>query len=97
MKPSFSIIIVVDAWIEDLNSRNGTFTGPSPLDLQRITNGSKVRLIFGDYLRFGHSQKYFRYLENIPNFPDENNDDDELQVLRPIKSIQNISPILSNI
>src|SRR4051812_36047314 len=48
----------IDAWLEDLNSRNGTYAGSSPLELERV-NGRR-KLYDGDYIRFGHSQKYFR-------------------------------------
>lgn len=54
----------IEIWLEDLNSRNGTFVGESPLDFERV-NGRR-RLQFGDYIRFGHSQKFFRILDHIP-------------------------------
>ena len=54
----------VEAWLEDLDSRNGTFAGSSLLDIEKI-NG-KVRVHLGDYIRFGHAQKFFRFLESIP-------------------------------
>ena len=68
-----------------MNSRNGTFIGPAPLDLSRVPKGSKAKLSFGDYIRFGHSQKFFRILDklsptNAPIQIDEE-EEDELKVL----------------
>ncbi len=54
----------IDAWLEDLDSRNGTYCGSSPLDMEKVIR--KVKLYDGDYIRFGHSQRYFRYLLEIP-------------------------------
>jgi hypothetical protein len=69
-----------------LNSRNGSFIGSSPLELSRVPKGTKAPLSFGDYIRFGHSQKLFRYLEKIPPSPlpiieQPLDEEDELQVL----------------
>lgn len=61
-----------EAYIEDLNSRNGTFVGNSPLDFEKVTG--KTKILFGDYIRFGNSSKFFKYLESIPaheNIPPE--------------------------
>lgn len=56
----------MEMWIEDLNSTNGTYLGPSPLEIHKIS--VKEEVIFGDYLRFGHSSQYFRVLETVlPN------------------------------
>lgn len=54
----------IDMWIEDLNSRNGTYVGESPLDLEKVQGQRKLQ--FGDYIRFGHSQKFFRVLDKLP-------------------------------
>ena len=53
----------IEMWIEDLNSTNGTYLGPSPLEIHKIS--VKEEVIFGDYLRFGHSSQYFRVLESV--------------------------------
>jgi pSer/pThr/pTyr-binding forkhead associated (FHA) protein len=77
----------IDAFLEDLNSRNGSFIGSSPLELSRVAKGTKASISFGDYIRFGHSQKLFRYLEKIPPSPlpiveqPSLEEEDELQVL----------------
>lgn len=55
----------LDLWIEDLNSKNGTFVGESPLDMERVHDRRK--LLFGDYIRFGHSTKLFRLIDRIPD------------------------------
>lgn len=72
-------------WIEDHNSRNGTFAGitPSLEDFEKV-NG-KRKLIFGDYLRFG-SSSFYRFLEFppplAPNAPE------------PVKEIIKSKPIV---
>ena len=53
----------LEMWIEDLNSTNGTFLGISPMEVHKILDKEKV--VFGDYLRFGHSSQYFRILESM--------------------------------
>ena len=53
----------LEMWIEDLNSTNGTYLGSSPMEVHKILDKEKV--IFGDYLRFGHSSQYFRVLESM--------------------------------
>ena len=53
----------LEMWIEDLNSTNGTFLGISPMEVHKILDKEKV--VFGDYLRFGHSSQFFRILESI--------------------------------
>lgn len=53
----------LEMWIEDLNSTNGTYLGPSPLDIHKISGKEKVA--FGDYLRFGHSSQFFRVMESM--------------------------------
>lgn len=58
----------VEVYLEDLNSRNGTFVGETPLDCEKMTG--RRRLQYGDYIRFGHSQKYFRLLDQLPHDED---------------------------
>ena len=52
--------------IEDHNSRNGTFHGPSPYDREMVRVTGKASISFGSYLKFGNSNTYFRYLEHKP-------------------------------
>jgi pSer/pThr/pTyr-binding forkhead associated (FHA) protein len=59
----------VEVKIEDLQSRNGTFMGPSPLEMEKV-NGTKL-VLPGSYIRFGHSQKYFRIVDTIDGNEDE--------------------------
>jgi hypothetical protein len=51
-----------DVWIEDLGSRNGTFTGTP--DNWNIINEKKRRIKIGDYIKFGLSVTYYR-LERV--------------------------------
>jgi len=54
----------LEAYVEDFDSRNGTYCGISPLELERVVGKRKIN--FGDYIKFGNSQTYFRYLEAPP-------------------------------
>jgi hypothetical protein len=56
----------VEAYIEDIGSRFGTFVGYSPLEIERISG--KTKLLYGQYIRFGHSSSYFQYLDKIPSY-----------------------------
>lgn len=56
----------VEAYIEDIGSRFGTFVGFSPLEIERISG--KTKLLYGQYIRFGHSSSYFQYLDKIPSY-----------------------------
>jgi hypothetical protein len=51
-----------EAILEDLNSSNGTFAGESTFEMHRV-NG-KESIIMGSYVRFGHSQTFYRLLES---------------------------------
>jgi hypothetical protein len=54
----------VEAWLEDLGSKFGTRVGSSPLEIEAVKQ--PVKLQFGDYMKFGDSSAYFRYVESIP-------------------------------
>jgi pSer/pThr/pTyr-binding forkhead associated (FHA) protein len=54
----------VEVFLEDFNSRNGTFVGETPLDCENLAG--RRRLQYGDHIRFGHSQKHFRLLDQLP-------------------------------
>jgi hypothetical protein len=44
----------IDCFLEDLNSRNGTFIGPEPGDMEKLTPAmGKRKIKYGDYIRFG--------------------------------------------
>ncbi len=59
----------VEVKVEDLQSRNGTFIGPSPLEMEKVS-GTKF-VIPGSYIRFGHSQKYFRLVDRVEGYEEE--------------------------
>ena len=50
--------------IEDLDSRNGTYTGPDTLEMERVKGKKEIQ--FGHFIRFGNGGKFFRYLEEAP-------------------------------
>ena len=55
----------VEAYIEDLNSKFGTYVGYSPLEIEKLTG--RTKLLYGFYIRLGHSPNYFQFFENIPS------------------------------
>ncbi len=69
----------INIQIEDLESRNGTYVGETPLDIERIKGIRKLN--YGDYIRFGLAENFFRLLETIPSdqMPIEH-DESELQI-----------------
>lgn len=69
--------------IEDMQSRNGTFVGESPLDLEKLIGSRKLH--FGDYMRFGFSQKLFRLVDHI-----QEDADDEI-IVSPVKPVASMS------
>eukprot|EP01038_Epipyxis_sp_PR26KG_P014980 gene14980-20153_t len=79
--------------LEDSNSSNGTFVGSSPLEIEKVM--SKIKLFDGDYIKFGFSQKYFRYVERIP-VETENNHIPQLVGKGTTSSSSNMANIRSN-
>ena len=53
-----------EIWVEDLGSRNGTFTGTP--DNWKIINEKRRRIKVGDFVKFGLSATYYR-LERLEN------------------------------
>lgn len=49
----------IRTYIEDYDSRNGTFVGISPLELDKV-NGKRL-LKHNDFIQFGSLKRYFRY------------------------------------
>ena len=57
----------IDCFLEDLNSRNGTFIGPEPGDMEKLTPAmGKRKIKYGDYIRFGNANSFHRFLEYPP-------------------------------
>ena len=48
--------------LEDLNSGNGTFLGPSPLEMNKLNKKEVIN--FGDYVRFGHGNRLYKFAES---------------------------------
>ena len=48
--------------LEDLNSGNGTFLGPSPLEMNKLNKKEVIN--FGDYVRFGHGTRLYKFAES---------------------------------
>ena len=69
--------------LEDLESRNGTRVGEQPLDMERVKGPRKLQ--FGDYIKFGLAENFFRILEYMPALDPDS--EEELQI-SPVHSYQ---------
>ena len=74
----------VELWIEDFQSRNGTYMGPSTSELERV-NGIK-QMKFGDFVKFGNTTKIYRILESPPPV-DATARDPEMSLSIPLQGI----------
>eukprot|EP00981_Chlorochromonas_danica_P000768 scaffold183_cov174-Ochromonas_danica.AAC.1 len=54
----------VQIWIEDLGSKNGTYTGENRLEIEKLI-GKKI-LHFGDCLRLGYMNDFFQLVDHVP-------------------------------
>lgn len=54
----------VQIWIEDLGSKNGTYTGENRLEIEKLI-GKKI-VHFGDCLRLGYMNDFFQLVDHIP-------------------------------
>eukprot|EP01031_Cornospumella_fuschlensis_P036560 gene36560-44351_t len=54
----------VQMWLEDTKSMNGTYVGPSPLEIEKVKGRTALHVNW--YIRVGHVNKYFQIVEHIP-------------------------------
>lgn len=86
----------IEAQVEDYESRNGTFAGYTPMEVEKI-HGKKT-LRFGDYIRFGNYAKFYRYLEYPPPVDETSRRADEgpIQAV-PLKGVVESIPLSSSL
>lgn len=74
----------VELWIEDFQSRNGTYWGPTTSELEKV-NGKK-QMKFGDFIKFGNTTKIYRILESPPPI-DATARDPEISLSIPLQGV----------
>ncbi|RYH29197.1 FHA domain-containing protein [archaeon] len=64
LEPIAGVKSKVQMWLEDSKSMNGTYVGPSPLEIEKVIGRAAIHINW--YFRIGHLTKYFQIVEHIP-------------------------------